>query len=171
MHGQPASVSLRAPQLSGRELERGDKVRIGLRVAAETTEHLAEREMRTPGVVEREACFEIGLRLAPELLALAQRSQDSQQDRIVIVRLQPALGLFELARRVRDAALAVHLDEIRIPFASEGIGEDVGGLAIAAELNEALRCRARDPGTRPGGVGKTAPVVAQARGILRERLE
>src|SRR5439155_9082075 len=103
--------------------------------------------------------------------ALAQRSQDSQQDSIVIVRLQPALGLFELARRVRDAALAVHLDEIRIPFASEGIGEDVGGLAIAAELNEALRCRARDPGTRPGGVGKTAPVVAQARGILRERLE
>src|SRR5437762_7759649 len=59
-------------QFLGRELERSDEVRVGFFAIAETAQHLAQCEVRAPIVFERKARFEIRLRLAPELLALAE---------------------------------------------------------------------------------------------------
>ena len=92
--------ALLAPQRISGELERSDEMRVRLGIAAKPAEHLAQREVRAPRVVHAEACFEIGLRLAPELLTLTQRPQHAQQHRVLVVRGQPALRLLELTRRI-----------------------------------------------------------------------
>src|SRR5438309_3183257 len=112
-------------QLVGREPQRRDEVRIGLVASAQPAEHLAQRQMRAPVIVQGDACLEIRLRLTPELLALAERSQHAQQRRVLIVRGEPTLGLLDLPRGVGDPALAVELDEFGIPFAFEAPGDDL----------------------------------------------
>ena len=62
-------------------------------------------------VVQGDARLEIRLRLAPELLALAERPQHAQQRRVLIVRGEPMLGLLDLPRGVGNPALAVEFDE------------------------------------------------------------
>ena len=143
-------------------------MRVGLVASAETAEHLTQREVRAPVIVEREARFEIRLCFSPKLLALAECSEDAQQHRVLVVTGEPTLGLLDLARRVRKPAFAVGLDELGIPLTFEAPREDFPGLAIAAQLQEALRRGARDRRQRTRGFGQPTPRVAQARGIVRQ---
>ena len=84
---------------------------------------------------------------------------------------QPVLGLLELAGRVGDAAFAVHLDQLRVPFAVKGVGENLDGLAVAAELNKALCRGAGNFWMGPGCIRKPVPAVAQACGVMGERFD
>ena len=58
-------------QFVGRKSQRRDEVRIGLVASAQPAEHLAQCQVRAPVIVQGDACLEIRLRLAPQLLALA----------------------------------------------------------------------------------------------------
>src|SRR5664279_2794828 len=77
------------------ELERRDEMRVGLGIAAEAAEHLSQCEVRSPRIVHAQACLEIGLRLAPQLLTLAERPQHAQQHCVLVVRNEPAFRLLE----------------------------------------------------------------------------
>src|SRR5437762_12986021 len=105
-------------------------MRIRLVVALEPRQKLAQRNVRAPGRVECEARLEIGLRLAPQLLALTEHPQRVEERRVVVVLAQPRLGLLELACRVARAAFGVEQRELRIPVPLEAAGENVGGLAV-----------------------------------------
>src|SRR4030095_8798966 len=146
-------------------------MRIGLVAVAETAEHLAQREMRAPVIVERETRFEIRLCLPPELLALAERAADAKQHRVLIVAVEPALGLLDLARRVRQPACAVELDELGTPFALEAPRDDFGALAIAPKLEKGERRGSRDLRLRSSRLGQPTPGIAQAGGVVRQRTQ
>ena len=82
-------------------------MRVRLVASSESREHLAQRDVRRIRVVEREARFEVRLRLAPELLPLAQDAERVQQ------RLVPR----ELAQRALEeeqtaAALSPFIDSV-----------------------------------------------------------
>ena len=117
-------------------------MRVGLGIATLTTEHLAQREMRLPTVVDRQARFQIRLRLAPELRTLAKQPQDAQQDGVLIVRRQPAFGLLELARGVGEMAFAVDLDQVGIPVARQARANS--SAASRSPLNWETHAAARD---------------------------
>src|SRR5690349_24567234 len=113
------SLSLSLPLLLDQRLQRRREVHVRELVAAEPRVQFAQRDARAPLVLEREACLEVGLRLAPQRFALAQQAERVQQRRVVRMRGEPALGRLELARRVADAALRVQHGEARIPVALE----------------------------------------------------
>src|SRR6185437_6984125 len=91
------------------------EMRVRLVLAAEPGKQLAERDVRAPVIVEREARLEVRLCLAPQLLALAQPSERVQQRRVLVVRREPALGDLELARRIGRAAFGVREKQGGLP--------------------------------------------------------
>jgi len=90
-------------------------MRVGGVVLVEARQHFAERHVRAPAARQRKARLVIGLRLAPQLCALAQPAQSEQQRRILVVVDEPALGGLELVRRIRRPAIGIQRDEIGIP--------------------------------------------------------
>src|SRR5579864_9651062 len=78
-----------ARKLPQRELQRGGEMRVRLVIAAELREQLAECDVRPPVIVQCETRLEIRLRLAPQLLALAQAAERVEQRRILVVRDEP----------------------------------------------------------------------------------
>src|SRR6185437_3421970 len=136
-------------------------MRVRLVVTPELGQQLAERDVRAPVIVEREARLEVGLRLAPQPLALAQSSERVEQRRVLVVHREPALGDLELARRIGRAALRVREKQARLPVALETSGENVGGFAIAALREKAARRGARDLRLQAVAFGHARPVRAQ----------
>ena len=96
-------------------------MRIRFLVPLELLEHLAQRNVRAPVMVERETRLEIRLRLPPQLLTLAQPSERIQKRRLLVVRDEPAFGRFELPRRIRRAAKGI--EGLRYP-AEDSIYEE-----------------------------------------------
>src|SRR5689334_4604987 len=144
---------------------------VGFVASAEPPEHLAQREMRAPAIVEREARFEVGLCLAPELCPLAERAQHLEQRSVAIVAREPAFGLLQLTRRVPEAAFAVELDQLRVPLALEAAHDDLRRLAIGSELEEASRGRSGDTGLDPRRLRQPAPCLAQSHRVGGKRPE
>ena len=132
------------------------------RVVPEPRMELAERHARAPMVLEREARLEVGLRLAPQRLALAQHAERVQQRRVLRVRREPALRGLELPRGVAGAALGVQHGQIRVPVALELAHDDLRRLAIAAEREECGRAGARHLGIRAVGFRQPVPVRTQS---------
>ena len=139
--------------------------------ATDLREKFAQCHARFVRVFESEACFEIGLRLAPELRPHTKRSECAQQQGIVAVRRQPALRLRKLFRWLRRAAIRVLRDEIGRPMPLEASRQDVRRLAIAAQHGEAFGRGAGDLGKALFGVRQLAPVGAQPCRIVRPGLE
>ena len=132
------------PQLGQRQFEGGGQMRVRLVAALESRQKFAQRDMRAPGVVEREARLEIGLRLAPQLLPLAEDAQRIQEHRVLVVLSQPAFGLFQLSRRLGGTAFGVEQRELRIPIALETARKNFGRFAVAARAEEGARPRQGD---------------------------
>jgi len=166
------SVAGRAQGLE-REPQRGGQVRVRLVGPAEGREQLAERDVRAPVVVEREARAQVRLGLAPQLLALAQAPERVQQRGVLGMTGQPALGRLELARRIGTVALGVPLHELRVPVALERAFDELDGLAVATHRQEGARRRLGDHRLQPVRLAQPVPVRAQARrvgGKGRERV-
>ena len=136
--------------------------------ATEIRLHLAQREICTPAVVERETGLEIRLRLAPQLRPLAQAAERVQQRCILVVVDEPSLGRLQLPCRVGGRAFGVERDKIRVPAPVETARNDVGRFAIAAQRDERAGCGTCDLGLQLFSVGKPIPIIAQPRGIVRE---
>src|SRR5450755_1365688 len=87
------------------------------------------------------------------------------------MRHEPAFRLLELPRRIAELAFAVELDQIRVPLPVDALRQNVGGLALAAELHEAARRRARYFRMNLGRVRKTTPIVAKPGSVVGDNLE
>ena len=79
---------------------------------------------------------------------------------------EPALGRFELTRRIRGLALRIEHDELGVPVTLEAAHDDFGGLAIAAKRQKTRGARARDLRIEAIRLGQPVPIRTQSVGIV-----
>ena len=110
-------------------------------------QQFAQRDVRAPMVVERQAGLEVRLRLAPQRLPLAQLAQRVEQRRILAVLQQPVLRRLQLPRRFGRPALRIERREFRVPRALEAAHDDLApprGRRPARESSSRRRARPAD---------------------------
>ena len=112
-------------------------------------------------MIETQARLQIVARLAPQRIAQAEPPESQQQDGILRVILQPALGIGQLARRIAalHTPIAFHQAIVVLPF--DRRVEHLFGLRLRAQTSEPVRIGAHHQWLPALRAGNGLPTLIQ----------
>ena len=140
---------------------------------AELFVQLRGGEMRLIGGLNRNAGIEIIARLAPQFFLRAQAAERQQQQGVVGMRREPALGAVYLphGRCIVAGAVGIARSQFAVPVLIETALNDAGGTLRALQRDVAFGCGTRHTRVTPQRVGDFVPGIIQRGDICGMPLE